>query len=51
MGLSRPLPALSPKYIAAAFDAALDRLQALGSYVFTQSGGEGLCLLDRRQPG
>src|SRR5258706_11496366 len=34
VGLSRPLPALSPRYIAAALDAALDRLQRLGSYGF-----------------
>ena len=44
-GLSRPLPALSFEYIAAAREpalAALDRLAALGRYRFNRSPGESL---------
>jgi len=50
-GLSRPLPALSVEYVAAALGgafAALDRIQALGSYAFNRSPGESLRLLHRR---
>ena len=50
-GLSRPLPALSIEYVTAALDgalAAIDRLQALGSYLFNRSGGESLRLLHQR---
>ncbi|HLJ20760.1 MAG TPA: FkbM family methyltransferase [Stellaceae bacterium] len=50
-GLSRPLPALSVEYVAAALDgalAALDRLQTLGSYAFNRSGGESLRFLHQR---
>lgn len=50
-GLSRPLPALSVEYVAAALDgavAALDRLQTLGSYAFNRSGGESLRYLHQR---
>lgn len=50
-GLSRPLPALSVEYVTAALDgalAAIDRLQALGSYAFNRSGGESLRLLHQR---
>ncbi|MGH7125040.1 MAG: FkbM family methyltransferase [Stellaceae bacterium] len=50
-GLSRPLPALSVEYVAAALDgalAALDRLQTLGSYAFNRSGGESLRFLQQR---
>lgn len=50
-GLSRPLPALSIEYVTAALPAtlaALDRLQALGSYEFNRSEGESLRLLHDR---
>ena len=50
-GLSRPLPAFSIEYVAAALDgalAALDRLQTLGSYAFNRSGGESLRFLHQR---
>jgi FkbM family methyltransferase len=50
-GLSRPLPALSVEYVAAALDGAidaLDRLQTLGSYAFNRSPGESLRLLHER---
>ncbi len=45
-GLSRPLPALSFEYVAAAREpalAALDRLAALGRYRFNRSPGESMC--------
>ena len=44
-GLSRPLPALSVEYIAAAREpalAAIDRLAALGRYRFNRSPGESM---------
>jgi FkbM family methyltransferase len=54
-GLSRPLPALSVEYVAAALDGtikALNRLQTLGPYAFNRSSSESLRLIhDRwRQP-
>ncbi len=50
-GLSQPLAALSVEYVTAALPAtlaALDRLQAIGSYGFNRSEGESLRLLHDR---